>query len=75
MAVIREELCGIEAVGYRADLIQRLGYVLSQLHPRSDRGEQYGEFRTALVEMDEEATKTLAGCHSTFMCALPLPCP
>ncbi|KAF9644473.1 hypothetical protein BDM02DRAFT_946390 [Thelephora ganbajun] len=31
MALIREELCGIgEAAGYRADLIQRLDYVLSQ---------------------------------------------
>ena len=32
--LIREELGGIEAAGYRADLIRRLDYVLSQL----DRG-------------------------------------
>ena len=35
--LIREELNGIHAVGYRADLIQRLDYVLSQF----DRGQEY----------------------------------
>ncbi|KAF9644302.1 hypothetical protein BDM02DRAFT_994520 [Thelephora ganbajun] len=75
MAMIREELCGIEAVGYRADLIQRLDYVLSQLDTESYKKQQYEEFRTALLEVDEEATKTLTGYHSTFMCAIPLPCP
>ncbi|KAF9644081.1 hypothetical protein BDM02DRAFT_3122143 [Thelephora ganbajun] len=77
MTLIREELCGIEAVGYRADLIQRLDYVLSQLGSWSYTKRWYEEFRTALLEVDEEAMNTLigAGRHSTFMCALPLPCP
>ncbi|KAF9644101.1 hypothetical protein BDM02DRAFT_1229982 [Thelephora ganbajun] len=75
MTLIREELCGIEAAGYRADLIQRLDYVLSQLDPGSGQKQWYEEFRTALLEVDEEAMNTLIGCHSTFMCALPLPCP
>ena len=35
--LIREELNGIHAVGYRGDLIQRLDYVLSQF----DRGYEY----------------------------------
>ena len=79
---IKEELCGIGALGCHADLIRRLDYVVSQL----DLGE-------ASVEADEEATKILTGMlgrivplfacrltcvstgsHSTFMCALPLPC-
>ncbi|KAF9644090.1 hypothetical protein BDM02DRAFT_3122465, partial [Thelephora ganbajun] len=73
--MIREELCGIEAAGYRADLIQRLDYVLSRLDPRFSKKQWYEELRTALLEVDEGVTKTLTGCHSTFMRALPLPCP
>ena len=59
--LIREELGGIKAVGYRADLIQRLDCVLSRLRPGSDSKQHYEEFRTVLLEMDGEATKTLTG--------------
>ncbi|KAF9642700.1 hypothetical protein BDM02DRAFT_3176550 [Thelephora ganbajun] len=74
-ALIREELCGIEAAGYRADLIQRLDYVLSRLDPGSRNKQHYEKFRTALLKVDEKATETLTRCHPIFMCALPLPCP
>jgi len=95
--LIREELGGIGAAGYRTDLIRRLDYILLQL----DQGqgeplakEDYEELRRELVEVDGEATRILtgtssnfhpffvysltcpcAGHHSTFTCALPLPCP
>jgi len=60
--LIRGELGGIGAVGHRADLIRRLDGVLSLLAPRYDYGwKLYDKFRTVLLEMDEEATKTLAG--------------
>ena len=75
--MIREELNGINAVGSRAELIQRLDYVISQF----DRGwesiyppgrftddesflrakEQYKGFRKDLLELDEDASKILAG--------------
>jgi len=94
LRLIKEELSGIGAAGYRSDLIQRLDDVLPQLNPGSNRKHEYEEFRTVLLEVDEEAMKTLsgmshrvvilfslltcvrarAGCHSTFMCALPLLC-
>ncbi|KAF9646406.1 hypothetical protein BDM02DRAFT_3036617 [Thelephora ganbajun] len=51
MALIREEPCGIEVVGYRADPIQRLDYVLSQLDPGSSKKQQHEGFRTALLEV------------------------
>ena len=77
--LIREELNGIRGVGYRADLIRRLDYVILQLHrghggvigPFSFRGpgrpllseakQRYEGFRDELLELDEGATKTLAG--------------
>jgi len=94
LRLIREELGGIGAAGYRSDLIQRLDDVLPQLELGSSRKQQYEEFRTVLLEVDGEVMKTLsgmshrvvilfsqltcvrscAGCHSTFMCALPLLC-
>jgi len=94
--LIREELGGIGAAGYRTDLVRRLDCILLRLEqgqgvPSAKGG--YEELRRELLEMDEEATKILtgtssschpfayrftclcAGCHSTFMCALPLLCP
>jgi hypothetical protein len=53
--LIRGELCGIGAAGYRADLIQRLDYVLSQLGSRSSKKQYYEEFRRVLLEVGEEA--------------------
>jgi len=69
--LIRGELGGIGAVGHRADLIQRLDYVMSCIDEMSGLllG-LYGEFRMVLLEMDEEATKTLAGMsqsHHPFL--------
>jgi len=58
---VREELSGIGAAGYRADLIQRLDDVLPRLEPGSTRKQQYEEFRMALLEVDEEAMGTLTG--------------
>ena len=75
--LIREELNGIHAVGYRADLIQRLEFVLSQF----DRGreyscapnlrvdeqsfwwarQQYEGFRRDLLELEEEVTMIMSG--------------
>lgn len=57
--LIREELNGIRAVGCRADLIQRLDHVLSQLGER-DPSRQYERFRRELLELDEEVTMILA---------------
>ena len=94
LRLIKEELSGIGAAGYRSDLIQRLDDILSQFEPGSSHQQQYEELRAVLLEVDEEAMKTLdgmshrvvilfslltcvracAGCHSTFMCALPLLC-
>ncbi|KAF9644088.1 hypothetical protein BDM02DRAFT_1229846 [Thelephora ganbajun] len=59
MALIKEELCGIEAVGYQEDLIQRLRYALLRLDPGSFKERYYVEFRRALLKVDEETTKTL----------------
>ena len=87
---IREDLGGIEAAVYRADLIRQLHNLVPQLW--GSEGQQHTRFRKVLLEVDEEAIKTLtgtscrvatlflltctcAGYHSTFMCALPLPCP
>ena len=59
LPLIREELSGSEAREYRADLIQRLDYILSRLESGSDRKSQYEELRTGLLEMDEEAKMAL----------------
>jgi len=58
---IKEELSGIGAAGCRSDLIQRLDDVLSQLEPGSGEQPQYEELRVALLEVDEEVVKILAG--------------
>jgi len=75
LCLIREELGGIGAAGYRSDLIQRLDDILPQLQPESTRKQQYEEFRMVLLEMDKEVMKTLAGVSqsrcpisSTNMC-------
>ena len=71
--LIREELGGISAVGYRTDLIQRLDYVLLRL----DQGQGvlsakggYEELRRELLEVDEEAkdlTGTSSSRHPSFV--------
>ena len=67
--LIREELGGIGAVGYRTDLIRRVDHVLLQLD-RSSQGdwrtkEKYEKFRRELLEVDEKATKILTGTSSS----------
>ena len=72
--MIRKKLDGIRAVGYRADLIQRLNYVLAQfdrgqecLYPDWGAGkalflqakQHYEEFRRDLLESDKKATNVL----------------
>lgn len=52
--LIREELGGIRAAGYRVNLIQRLDHVLSQLGSRSSKKQWYEEFRGALLEVGGE---------------------
>ena len=85
--LIKEELCGIGAVGCHADLIRRLDYVVSQLdlgweyiRRRSDwfresdiptMKQTYREFKEALVEADEEATKILTGMLGRIVPLLP----
>ena len=64
--LIRGELGGIGAVGHRADLIQRLDYILSWLEQDDYWKEWYEEFRKVLLEMDEEATKTLTGMSQSY---------
>jgi len=59
--LIREELGGTGVAGYRSDLIQRLDDILPQLKPGSSRKQQYEELRAVLLEVDEEAVKTLTG--------------
>ena len=75
--LIREQLDGIHAAGYRADLVRRLDHIL----PQFDRGwesvyppgyftddetfmrakEWYEGFRRDLLQLDEETSKILAG--------------
>ena len=71
LCLIREELSGIGAVGHRADLIHQLDHVLSRLGPGFYNKQRYEEFRAALLEVDEEATRTLTGVsrsHALFVC-------
>ena len=60
-ASIREDLCGIEMLRHREDLIQRLDHVLGRLntwdHPQHT---QYNKLRTVLLEVDAEAMNALA---------------
>ena len=72
--LIREELGGIEAAGYRTDLIRRLDHVLLRLD--QSQGEWwakkvYEELRRELLEVDEKAMKILTGtsssCHPFFV--------
>jgi len=72
--LIREELGGIEAAGYRTDLIRRLDHVLLRLDQSEEEWrtkEKYGELRRELLEVDEKAMKILTGtsssCHPFFV--------
>ena len=72
--LIREELGGIEAAGYRIDLIRRLGHVLLRLDQSQEEPfakAKYEELRRELLEVDEKATKILTGtsssCHPFFV--------
>jgi len=73
LRLIREELGGIDAAEYRADLIQRLNDVLPKLIPGSISERQYKGFMTALmaptctsriVAPFRLLTCGCAGCHS-----------
>ena len=66
--LIREELGGIGAAGYRTDLIRRLDHVLLRL----DQGQgvssakgKYEELRRELLEVDKETMKILTGTSSS----------
>ena len=82
--LIREELGGIGAAGYRKDLIRRLDCVLSQLDLRQARQSLLGnpwdptvrgyeKLREELLEIDREATKILTGTSSTELSPLLRP--
>jgi len=78
LSLIREELGGIEAIGHRADLIQRLDYVQSrwELRPRrleTWRKRRYGRFKGALLELNEESMKILTGMSCGVITYLCLP--
>ncbi|KAF9783437.1 hypothetical protein BJ322DRAFT_1070828 [Thelephora terrestris] len=75
--LIKEELKGTHAAGCRTDLIQRLDHVIPKLDGRLlvGCGSEYAEYKTELLELGKGASNVLTGSHSTFMCALPLPCP
>jgi len=62
---------GLGEVGYRADLVQLLDDTMSRFEGWNPIKQQYDELRS---EVDKREVKLLAGCHSIFMCALPLPC-
>ena len=80
---LREELSGIRAVGYRADLIPlldsaicRLGYDEISVCKRIAKKRHEG-FRRVLQELDEEAAKVLAGMSPrviTGFCLLTCAC-
>jgi len=110
---VREDFKGIGMGFHRAELIQRLDYVLGELDQRSgrfdvdnnfwhykvkgrhspDMWDRYKELKRILHKADQEATQVLnrmphrliflglltsrtwTESHSTFTCALPLPCP
>ena len=57
--LVRKELGGMCTAGYRADLIQRLDYVISRVGEWSAGG--YREIREELLELEEESTRILAG--------------
>ena len=63
--LIVEELSGIGAIGYRADLIKRLDDVLSQLNSEYAvdfwRKRRYGELMQALLVVDAQTMKILTG--------------
>ena len=72
--LIREELGGIEAAGYRIDLIRRLDHVLLRLDQSQGEPlvkEEYEDLKRGLLEVDEKATKILTGtsssCHPFFV--------
>ena len=72
--LIREELGGIEAAGYRIDLIRRLDHVLLRLDQSQGEPlakEEYEDLKRGLLKVDEKATKILTGtsssCHPFFV--------
>ena len=72
--LIREELGGIEAAGYRIDLIRRLDHVLLRLDQSQEEPfakAKYEDLKRGLLEVDEKATKILTGtsssCHPFFV--------
>ena len=79
---IRSGLLGIEGLGYREDLVQRLDDVLSQMNSGSptppeaaDNASWYTELRTALEEVNEEAMKMQTGMSpEVFGCFCLLTC-
>ena len=86
--LVREELSGIRATGCRADLIQRLDYVLSWFNqgwqyvwpnrpsPTEaaflQKKEWYEGFRRALLEVEEETMNILAGTYAKIVVRLCL---
>jgi len=62
--LIREGLGGIEAAGYRTDLIRRLDHVLDQGQGEWWAKKEYEELRRELLEVDKKAMKILTGTSS-----------
>ena len=78
---IKSELRGVEMVGYRADLIKRLDEVLSNLEQEpgppsievADRISWYNKFRSALMEVNEEAKEANGGVKGEAKKAMNTP--
>jgi hypothetical protein len=88
---IREDFRGIETSHHRDDLTKRLDYILRELDRGLENHKQhyqrigvedtqlaktqYRRLREVLLEVDKETMEMMTRSHSTFTCALPLPCP
>ena len=78
---IKSELRGVEMAGYRADLIKRLDEVLSNLEQEpgppsievADRISWYNKFRSALMEVNEEAKEANGGVKEEAKKAMNTP--
>ncbi|KAF9647586.1 hypothetical protein BDM02DRAFT_3116806 [Thelephora ganbajun] len=88
---IREDFGGIGMDPHRKDLIKRLDYILERMdrgpgYLKQHKGwfnknmfqhtkKRYRDLKEVLLEVDRKAMEILIKSHSTFVCALPLPCP
>ena len=74
---VREDFSGIGMSCQRAELIQRLDYILGELdqgsgsYPQAVK-DQYGELKRILQEVDQETTEILNGMSHSFTFPSPL---